>query len=258
MRRAPTPVSPKAAARPRIGHDGRKAWKLRALVLAAVGVVLLAAAAAAWPLARLVLEPNLYAGVRSIEATADYRDPALMRQAWASPVARRYAARPYEFQANQSFCGPTTAADVLHSMGDRRSQGQMLAGGRYHTIFGYLPGGLTLDQEADLLRARSGQSVAVLRGLSLAQFRAQMRAVNDPGRRYVANFHRGPLFGRGHGHFSPLLAYLPDRDLVLVGDVNARFGPFLVPTERLWRAVDTIDPATGLKRGVAVLSVGGR
>ena len=80
-----------------------------------------------------------------------------------------------------------------------------------------------------------------------------MALINNPRYRIIANFHRGPLFGRGHGHFSPLLAYLPDRDLVLVGDVNAAYRPFLVSTDRLWRAVDTVDPETGKKRGLAVL-----
>ena len=35
-----------------------------------------------------------------------------------------------------------------------------------------------------------------------------------------------------------------------MGDVNARFKPWLVPTQRLWEAQDTIDSDTGLKRGV--------
>jgi len=81
-----------------------------------------------------------------------------------------------------------------------------------------------------------------------------VRDVNDPHLRFVVNFHRGPLFGRGHGHFSPLLGYVADRDLVLVGDVNPAYRPFLVSTERLWRATDTIDDATGKKRGLAVLT----
>ena len=82
-----------------------------------------------------------------------------------------------------------------------------------------------------------------------------MRDVNDPHFRFIANYHRGPLFGRGHGHFSPLLGYLASHDLVLVGDVNAEYRPFLVSTERLWGSVDTVDSATGKKRGLIVLQV---
>lgn len=220
-----------------------------------VGVVLLLVVAlVAIRLAPLFLAPNEYAGVPSIERSATYRDPALLRTAWALPVAVRYRRLPYEFQHNQSVCGPTSVADVLHSLGDASSQERVLSGFPKQTWFGYLLGGLTLDELRDLLSRRTGRPVQILRNLDLAHFRAEMRLVNDPHDRIIANFHRGPLFGRGHGHFSPLLLYLPDRDLVLVGDVNATYRPFLVSTDRLWRAVDTVDPDTGKKRGLAVLT----
>src|SRR5262249_44224338 len=120
-------------------------------------------------------------------------------------------------------------------------------------ILGVLPAGLTLDEEAQLARQRLRRTVTILRSLSLAEFRIHMAAANDPSRRYIVNFHRGPLFGRGGGHFSPVLGYLADRDLVFVGDVNARYGPFLVSSERLWRAADTIDSTTGQKRGLILI-----
>ncbi|MDR3467629.1 MAG: phytochelatin synthase family protein [Xanthobacteraceae bacterium] len=236
------------------GDGSRRALIKRGLAVLGIAVLLSVALVAA-RLAPLLLEPNRYATIASIERNADYRDATLMREAWSLPVAALYAQQIFEFQHNQSFCGPTSAADVLHSMGDPRSQDQMLANTSFTTWFGYLPGGLTLDQEADLLRRQSGRLVRVLRGLSLEQFRAEMHAVNDPGRRYIVNFHRGPIFGRGHGHFSPLLAYLPEQDLVLVGDVNSDYRPFLVAAARLWQATETIDDATGEKRGLAVLSV---
>ncbi len=235
-----------------IGNGSRRVLIIRASILLSAAILGFLALVA-MQLAPLLLEPDRYADTVSIEHGHDYRDAVLMQQAWHQPVAANFAAHAFEFQHNQSFCGPTSAADVLHSLGDSRSQDEMLAGTAYDTMFGYLLGGLSLDQEADLLHRQSGRPVTVLRGLSLDLFRAEMRAVNDPHRRYVVNFHRGPLFGRGHGHFSPLLAYLPDRDLVLVGDVNSNYRPFLVPTPRLWRAVDTLDNATGKKRGLIVL-----
>lgn len=131
----------------------------------------------------------------------------------------------------------------------------MLAGSPKRTWFGYLLGGLTLDQVGDLLARQSGDQVIVLRDLDLAQFRAKMSLLNDPHHRIIANFHRGPLFGRGHGHFSPLLAYLPQQDLVLVGDVNSKYRPFLVQTAQLWKAINTIDPDTGKTRGLAILTL---
>ena len=74
--------------------------------------------------------------------------------------------------------------------------------------------------------------------------------------RFVVNFHRGPMFGRGHGHFSPILAYLAGRDLVLVGDVNHDYGLYLVSASRLFDAMNTIDSVTGKKRGLLMVTLG--
>lgn len=82
--------------------------------------------------------------------------------------------------------------------------------------------------------------MTVLRDLDLATFRSHVALTNDPSRRYTVNFHRGPLFGAGGGHHSPLGGYRAAEDLVLVIDVNRNYGPWLVKTERLFQAVDTI------------------
>ena len=228
----------------------RNGWKIGLFGLCAT----IAAGAVTVQIDPGLLESNSYAGTSSIERDPEFRDPRLMEAAQRQPVAIAYARAPYEFQRNQSLCGPTSVADVLHSLGDPRSQESLLAAAPHVTLFGYIPGGLTLDEEAELMRRAVQRPVAMLRDLTLEQFRVEMRAVNDPGLRYVVNFHRGPLFGRGHGHFSPLLAYLPTEDLVLVGDVNANYRPFLVSTYRLYRAVDTVDTATGKKRGLLRMS----
>ncbi len=196
-----------------------------------------------------------YAAVVSVERRPDYRDPALMRAAWALPVAARYSAIPYEFQDNPSYCGPTSIADLLHSTGRATDQHRVIDGTPFAPTFGVLLGGLTLEQEAELLRRRTGRPVTIERPLTLAAFRAVVARANDPALREIVNFHRGPLFGRGHGHFSPVLGYLPGRDLVFVGDVNARYRPYLVPTERLWQAAATVDTATGKPRGVLVVAL---
>lgn len=223
------------------------------LALGAVLAVLLVVVAVR--LGPLLLAPNAYAAVESIERRRDYRAAAAMQAAWALPAARAYARTPWEFQHNQSFCGPTSVANLLHSVGIASSQEAVIDGTRYEPRFGVLIGGMTLDELGDLLALRLHRPVQVVRAPSLAAFRALMASANDPGRRIIVNFHRGPLFGRGHGHFSPVLAYLADRDLVLVGDVNAQYRPFLVPVDRLWRAAGTIDDATGKPRGLLVVGV---
>ncbi len=90
----------------------------------------------------------------------------------------------------------------------------------------------------------------MLRGLDLEGLRAELPGLNDPGRRYILNFHRPPIFGWGGGHHSPIAGYLADTDRALVLDVNARIGPWLVSSARLHASIATIDPATGQERGL--------
>ena len=114
-------------------------------------------------------------------------------------------------------------------------------------------GGLTLDELAVVAGTSTHHQVAVLRDLTYGEFRGELLRSNDPGRRYVINFDRRRLFGEGHGHFSPIGGFLADRDLVLVLDVNARYGAFLVDARRLFQAMDTMDSTSGKKRGLLAL-----
>ncbi len=222
----------------------------RKLLWALLALLIVVTAGAALTIGPLLFERNEYAHVTSIETRADYRDPQLMAAAWSLPIARLYRRGPYEFQDNPSFCGPASLANALRSTGRTLSQHQAIDGSRFEPWFGVLIGGMTIDELAELARERSGRRVTVIRAPTLAAFRAEMRRTNDPAYRTIVNFHRGPLFGRGHGHHSPILGYLARRDLVLVGDVNADYRPFLVSSERLWRATNIVDAATGRARGL--------
>jgi hypothetical protein len=191
-----------------------------------------------------------YSSVASIKNSPEYQNAALLEKAWSLPVAKQYQAAGIDYQHNGSFCGPTSAVDVLRSLGRAADQATILDGSGLSTWFGLLPGGLTLDQLAELVRNKSGRTVTVLRDLDLAAFRAELAHANDPARRYIVNFHRGPLFGRGGGHHSPIAGYLADEDLVLVEDVNRTFRPWLVRSDRLFSAVDTVDRQSKKKRGL--------
>ena len=225
----------------------------RYLWIAALVAAVLAVAAVALS----TFGSNDYAGVVSIEKTAEYHDPQLLARAWQLPVAALYRA-DFDYQHNQSFCGPTSAVDVLRSLGQHETQTSVMAGSGITTFLGFIPGGLTLDDEAALLRKKTGAPVEVERDLSLAAFRAELAHANDLSLRYVINFTRGPLFGRGHGHHSPILGYLADDDLVFIGDVNHDYQPWLVKSERLFQAMDTVDSASGRKRGLILIRVGAR
>jgi hypothetical protein len=193
-----------------------------------------------------------YSHVVSIKTAPEYQDPALLARAWALPVAASYRA-DLEFQGNGSFCGPTSVVDVMHSLHQGGDQKTVLDGTGVSTFLGVLPGGITIDQVAAIARTRLGHEVTVLRDLDLATFRDHMRKSNDPSRRYIVNFHRAPLFGRGGGHHSPIGGYLENEDLVFVLDVNKNYGPWLVKTERLFEAASTMDRQSGKRRGLLLL-----
>ncbi|MFO0577431.1 MAG: phytochelatin synthase family protein [Polyangia bacterium] len=193
------------------------------------------------------------APVAAIDRSREYKDPALLQRAWALPVATQYRRGGIDWQKNSSFCGPASVVTLLRSLGQPADQAHILEGTGITTVLGLLPGGLTLDRLAEVVRSRTERRVTVLRGLDRAEFRRHLARTFDPSRRYLVNFHRGPLFGRGGGHHAPLGGYLPDADLVLVLDVNREYGPWLVRADRLYEAVDTVDPIAGKKRGLLLI-----
>jgi hypothetical protein len=167
----------------------------------------------------------------------------LLERAWALPVARLYS--PLGSQGLTSVCGPTSVANVLRSMQVRTGK---------NPLRGFGVRAMSLEQlvseAADVVPP--GWRVQAVRPRSVDELRTELRASNGDDRRYVANFSRSPLFGGGGGHHSPIGGFLEEEDLAFVLDVNSRFGPWLVSTERFFEAVHTIaDRSTGATRGLA-------
>jgi hypothetical protein len=188
----------------------------------------------------------------SIKESPVYQDTGLLALAWELPAARAFGHR-VDPQANPSSCGPSSLANVERSFGVPRSEDSILHGTGKCWLFGACLGGLTLDEVAELARTSTHRQTTVLRDLSYQQFREHLCRSNDPTQRYVINFHRRPLFGEGHGHFSPIGGFIAERDLVFVLDVNAHYQPFLVDARRLFDAMNTTDTASGKKRGLLAL-----
>lgn len=228
------------------------ATRARKILLSiAVVVVLLGGAAAVVP-SFLWGGGVDYSHVASIKATHEYQDPALLAKAWALPVAALYR-RNIDFQNNGSFCGPTSVVNVMQSLDLGGNQSTVLEGTGISTVLGILPRGITIDALAEVARKRLKKNVTVLRDLDLATFHEHLLRTNDPSRRYVINFTRGPLFGRGGGHHSPIAGYLPEEDVVFVLDVNRKYGPWLVKSGRLFDAMNTVDPSSSKKRGLLLI-----
>jgi hypothetical protein len=190
--------------------------------------------------------------VVSIQSLPEYQDEALLERAWSLPVARTYL-HELDFQPNGSMCGPTSVANAFRSLGEAPVTPRTVLEGTGKCRLGFCFGGLTLDDLAEIVHEKSRRSVTLLTGLSLDEFRMHMHHSNDTERRYLVNFQRGLLFGTGVGHHSPIAGYLADRDLVFVLDVNPNFGPWLVSTERLYRATTSPDSSSGKPRGLLLI-----
>src|SRR5882724_3047994 len=220
-----------------------RSGKLRIVRIMMLALATLIAIPASIIIRGVFFPPKL--NVPSIKSESTYQDPALLERAWHLPVAATYQRRLF-FQPNGSVCGPTSVANVERSLGSESATVDSVLKGTGECWSGICWMGLSLDQLAEVARHSTGRKVTVLRNLTLAQFREELKHVNDPTRRYIVNFQRAPLFTQGGGHHSPIAGYLEAEDLVLVLDVNEKFKPWLVKSERLFKAVDTGD--TGKKR----------
>jgi hypothetical protein len=222
-------------------------------VLLAIGAVVVLMGGAAFVVPSLLFNDGVdYSQAISIKTAPEFQDAALLEKAWALPVAQLY--KPgLDFQTNPSFCGPASVVNVLRSLGTQADQATVLEGTQTKTTAGLVMGGLTLDQLAEISRKKLGKKVTVLHDLDLTGFRAQLGRANDPAVRLILNFHRGPIFGKGGGHHSPIAGYLAAEDLVFVLDVNAGFKPWLVKSARLFEAMNTVDKGAGKKRGLLVI-----
>jgi hypothetical protein len=178
------------------------------------------------------------------------RTEATIERAWQLPAASTFR-REVTWQSNASRCGPASVANALRSLGEpAASEAQVLAG-TWWCWTGVCIMGLTLDELAEVARAKTQRKVTVLRDVNLEQFREHLRRSNDPRRRYIVNFRRTEIFGAGAGHHSPIGGYLEAEDLVFVLDVNRDYQPWLVEATRLHAAMDTLDGSQ--KRGLLLI-----
>ena len=71
----------------------------------------------------------------------------------------------------------------------------------------------------------------------------------------VASYNRAVLGQTGEGHFSPIAAYAPKSDEVLVLDVaRFKYPPHWVPTKMFWDAMADVNPWNNMSRGFFEIS----
>jgi hypothetical protein len=215
--------------------------------LASVAVVLLGATALLGAGALVVNQSRVSPQAIASSVT---RTPALIERAWRLPVAATFG-HQLIWQSNASRCGPAAVANAYRSLEEPANTEDKVLAGTGQCWTGACILGLTLDELAEVARAKTNRRITVLRDLSEEQFREHLRRSNDPGRRYIVNFSRERIFGAGVGHHSPIGGYLEPEDLVFILDVNADYQPWLVERTRLFAAVNTLDGDK--KRGLLLI-----
>lgn len=196
--------------------------------------------------------------------------PAGAQRLLQAPLNQQYfAVQPFvDTQENLAFCGPASMAAVLNSLPqESRPVTPQLKPFAYFTQDSFfnpqtqriksreatLRSGLTLLQSAELLQSfgvRADRFYADQ--LSESAFRDLITSsLKDPKARLIINFNRKSLGQAGAGHLSPLAAYDAATDSVLILDVaKFKYPPFWVTVTDLLNAMNTIDPDSGLSRGV--------
>lgn len=180
----------------------------------------------------------------------------------------------FETQAHLTYCGVASSVIVLNSLALPAPVAENLspyhlwtqtnlfaapASARLVTAAQVLGQGMSLEQLQGLL-ASQGALVRQYHGdsLSLRQFRQLLqRGLANPADRLLANYDRRALGQAGGGHISPLAAYDPRSDRVLILDVaRYRYPAVWVATADLWRAVRTVDRSSGRSRGLLTIQAG--
>jgi hypothetical protein len=180
----------------------------------------------------------------------------------------------YETQSNLAYCGVASSVMVLNSLGVAAPRAEGYGPNRFWTqtnLFA-LPAssafvqasrvareGMTLEQLHGLL-ASTGLTVRRYHGetLGLDQLRWLLQhGLGDRSDRLLANYDRKALGQAGGGHISPLAAYDPHRDRVLILDVaRYRYPAVWVTIPDLWRAIQSIDSSSGRSRGLLSIEPG--
>lgn len=93
---------------------------------------------------------------------------------------------------------------------------------------------------------------------TLAEFKSHLKSVcaaQVNNQHLVVSFSRKELGQTGVGHFSPIAAYHPGRNMALVLDVaRFKYPSYWISVDLLWKAMHPIDPSTNLPRGYFILS----
>ena len=170
--------------------------------------------------------------------------------------------RNFESQSRRGFCGVASSVVVLNALrtpAPRLTQSNFFteATNKVRTSFQITFSGMTLAELGKLLQAHGARvTVHYAADSSLEAFRSVARQNLATGNDFlIVNYQRAALGQSEIGHISPVAAYNLKTDRLLILDVASyNYPPVWVSTEVLWKAMNTVDPASGRTRGFAVIT----
>mmetsp|Transcript_17260 Transcript_17260/g.31269 ORF Transcript_17260/g.31269 Transcript_17260/m.31269 type:complete len:274 (+) Transcript_17260:90-911(+) len=192
----------------------------------------------------------------------------LVQKALSLPTAQVYLKEnALEFQITEGYCSVATQRNLLKSIPGFSTEKLPCSSKR--------GGPSTAEEFSSSLSAISGYRTKVVHGSSEGYevFRQALCQSNEPEKYRVAvNFLRSSLMGFGYpvwlpsnillafvgGHFSPVLGYLEEENLVAIFDTNHKYGFYLCDAKRLFDAVNTVDVTNGSKRGLIIMDLTAR
>ncbi|OQR99660.1 hypothetical protein THRCLA_21800 [Thraustotheca clavata] len=232
------------------------------IVLPIIGILSLPTLLFLFIFKRSVLQAVVQASkYEEFEKAPHYKSPALLARVWATPVGQQYLRGDLEYQQREGYCAIASQRNILKSLPQYPAD--------------HLPpatmGAATAKQFAKLLDERSHSrttSKVVYGDEGFDAFYEAIKLSNDTEYRVTVNFLHATLSGTGSlwlpwnflfgivsGHFSVVLGYLEDEDLVAVFDVNSSYGPYLVETRRLYESVAAQDISSNKSRGLIVSKI---
>ena len=198
---------------------------------------------------------------KSIIYSEYYKNKHLLAKIWNSVSGQLYLKGGLEYQANVGYCPAATTRCILRSIPS-------------HIPIAIPPmvssSSLPPKVAAAIDNASTLTKTTVIYGNEgYEAFLSAIKLSNNPKYRVAVNYLRSALYGitlpflhnilLGYigGHFSPVIGYLPDQDLVAIFDVNHNYGVFLVDTKRLYDAVNTYDIMSKTTRGLVLTEITG-
>ena len=115
--------------------------------------------------------------------------------------------------------------------------------------------GVTLEFFDRIAKNQQGIAVETRIAGGMEEFREALRkSATEANVHVIVSFGREALGQTGIGHFSPVAAVHPEKDLVLVLDVaRFKYPPYWVKIEELYGAMRGVDAETGKPRGYSVI-----